>query len=129
MNLRCLLVAMLVCAGCLLSSRTGAQEKPEPKKPAKATIEAWNQRGFTLRWMGTRRSRDYFQATNPNELRDAVPAFTVDTSRTYHPSLEDLPSVEVPFGLNLGATDVKDAKLKELARLKNLSSSPYTGPL
>src|SRR5690242_14667078 len=98
-----LVVALLACAACLLPAPAFAREKePEPKAKeiARATVEAWENRGFTLGWMGIDvRTAEAVFAADPKGVRGAVPAFQ---SSAAVKSMKDLPPVAVPFGLSLG---------------------------
>jgi internalin A len=106
-----------------------AEDKnPEPKLPkefAKATIEAWEKRGFIAGWRGTNSAGEVAFAEQAKALRNAMPAFRA-AKATDDAGLKSLPPAEIPFALMLNNTKVTDAGLKELAGLPNLVSLDLT---
>ncbi len=133
---RCLLAGMaLMWIGALLpTTATAQEEKPEPKQPKgidKATVEAWAKRGFKPTWLGVsqqssqRPLTDSWKlavAADPKNLEAVVPAFVLDRDfvAKNKVTLNDLPPVDVPFGLMLNSGPALD-ELQHLAALKNLT--------
>lgn len=122
--------ATLVLAG-LLPTVIGQEKKPELKGLDKATVEAWEKRGFKATWMGVARypsvpilkdSWKLATSADPKDLEGAVPTFVLDREfvAKNKVTLADLPPVDVPFGLRLTSGPSPD-ELRHLAALKNLT--------
>ena len=101
---------------------TPEEKTPEPKKPrelSKATVDGWENHGFTAGWRGTNPTHQVVFDTELKDLRDAIPAFKARKS-TGDVALKGLPAPELPFALILGGSEVTDAGLKHFAGLTNL---------
>jgi hypothetical protein len=122
-----LLVATLLLVGIPLHT-TARGQGPDPKQPKaidKATIDAWDKRGFEVGWMGMKQGSPVF-AVDPKGLDGAVPAFRPkgrgpDGNLT-DGGLSTLPPVGTPFGLSMFGSGLMDSELKELVKLKNLTA-------
>jgi internalin A len=116
-------VVVLALVGGLVD-RAGAQAQPgdgPPRKFDDATAAAWKKAGALVGWMGV----DSFYPslefrTQPDGLLAPVPAFRFTAWQEN--IVARLPDPGTSFGLHLHGTKVKDAGLKELARLKSLQS-------
>ena len=106
----------------LVSGQFGFAEEPDQKelpKPLPDTIvKAWKDAGATAGWMKVEKSGGLTFVEKPEA--GAIPAFRFPKWKA--DVVAKLPAPEVPFGLDLAKTDVADAGLKELAKVKNLSS-------
>jgi Leucine-rich repeat (LRR) protein len=123
----------------------GTGNPPSVPTLDKATIEAWQARGFEAGWMGKREGQWLFEPRR-ELVSSPVPAFRPERGRVFL-GLKDLPPVTVPFALSLtgdgsltsgamkglgeyksltvlfvGSTGVTDAALEEVAGLKNLTT-------
>lgn len=106
----------------LITGQFGFAEQPEnkdlPKPLPEHIVKAWKDAGATVGWMKVEKSGALSFVEKPEA--GAIPAFRF-------PKWKDglvakLPIPEAPFGLDLSKTEVMDAGLKELAKLKNLTS-------
>src|SRR5262245_42223812 len=129
MPVRTVAVLAFVLPGFCADRALAQEQKPAPKLPQGIdadTVRAWEKRGFRVGWLGMwEESRAYvvglrFRA-DPTGLRDPVPAFQVSKIEAAD-DLSGLPSVGVPFGLDLADSTVTDAGLKHLAALTNLTT-------
>jgi hypothetical protein len=98
------------------------EKTPEPKKPrelSKATVDGWENHGFTAGWRGANPTHQVVFDTELKDLRDAIPAFKARKS-TDDAALKTLPAPELPFALILSESKVTDAGLKHFAGQTNL---------
>jgi len=107
----------LTIAVCLIIARTD-QPKDFPKPLPDNITKAWKDAGATVGWMKMEESGLLTFVEKPEP--GAIPAFQF-------PKWKDgvvakLPVPEAPFGLYLSKTEIMDGGLKELAKLKHLSS-------
>lgn len=112
----------LVFASALVVGQVGFAVPPKDNdlpKPLPDTItRAWKDAGATVGWMKTDESGvlTFLEKPEPG----AIPAFRF-------PNWEDgvvpkLPTPDAPFGLCQSKTEITDSGLKELAKLKHLTS-------
>jgi Leucine-rich repeat (LRR) protein len=91
-----------------------AEAAPPPHEPRrsgeidKATVAAWDKRGFTF--------------TPAGELNHNLPTFAARWEGFRLEWLKDLPPVAVPFGVRLEAIPVTDAELSLVTALPNLTA-------
>src|SRR5579872_4365862 len=113
MSVQCKIAALLVSI-CFFVLPATARAQPKrfetkPKEIDKATVEAWEKRGFKVGWMGIKNNWLLFSDK-------------LDDMKLVDADLKKLPSIDVPFGIDLYISDVTEAGLKELITHKNLCS-------
>lgn len=116
--MRVMLLACLPTAGVAL-----AQEKKAPEPLPERVVTAWKAAGASVGWMGPGRSDGSLVfSARLADLADAGarPAFFLDVTRPRDAAFSKLPAPTSPFGLYLRGPSATDARLRELAGLKNL---------
>jgi hypothetical protein len=111
----------LVFAVALVTGQFCFAEPPDrknlPKPLPDNIIKAWKDAGGTVGWMKVQESGELTFLEKPEA--GALPAFQF--SKWKDGVVAKLPVPEAAFGLDLSGTEVLDAGLKELAKLKNLT--------
>src|SRR5579862_6048837 len=112
-------VVIVLLVGCTFvpTSRISAATPAtlDAKGIERNTVDAYEKRGAVYGGWVKQDLRTLFQEGRES-ADNGLPGFRF---RTFPRS--KLPEVEVPFGLDLNLSNVKDAELKELAGLKNLT--------
>lgn len=115
--MRALLFALVLVAG---PSGTFAQPDKNdwPRPLPESTVKAWKAAGATVGWIKVDEAGGpVFQE---KAEAGAVPAFRFEKWKDG--VVAKLPAPETPFGLDLGKTEVTDVGLKELAKLRSLTT-------
>ena len=127
MNARCWLMAAMMA--CVPAASCGQDKKPDakPQEIDKKTIAAWEKWGFGLHVPPSyaRFVRSDFLLSH--EPIPDIPIFEPKHGVITDLSLENLPPVEIPFGLILDNFAISDKGLKHLTNLKNLTSLDIGG--
>lgn len=112
----------LVFASVMLTGPFGFAGQPEKKDPPKPLpdniTKAWKDAGATVGWMKMEESGLLTFVEKPEP--GTVPAFQF--AKWKDGVVPKLPIPEAPFGLYLSKTEITDTGLKELAKLKTLTS-------
>src|SRR5271168_624208 len=113
-------LAVLANGGQGVFAGADADKKDALKPLPPEIVKAWTDAGAAAGWMKMNPTeRPKFQAQGKGEA-EAIPVFQF--SEWKEGVLAKLPDPGVAFGLSLNATQVTDAGLKELARLKSLQA-------
>ena len=125
------LAAGLSSSGRLAANKAVA-EPPDGNRIAQPlspdVVSAWEKAGASVGWLGPDRQDGFWEFNTQREKLDAarsVPAFKIHVWR--EGMLANLPAPAREFGLDLSHAAVTDAGLKELARLKQLTTLDLYG--
>ncbi|MCE9561468.1 MAG: hypothetical protein K8U57_05385 [Planctomycetes bacterium] len=112
----------LAFAFVLVTGQFGFAEQPDKKELPKPLpdniVKAWKDAGATVGWIMVSESGIPTFVDKPEA--GAIPAFRF--AKWKDGVVPKLPVPEASFGLDLAKTEILDAGLKELAKLKNLTT-------